>query len=52
METHLQYQQVSEEIPNWIGTNAERNLLDDESQLLQLGFSEETEFFEYKVTPN
>ena len=30
-ETHLKYQQVSEKIPNWIGTNAERNVLEDET---------------------
>lgn len=41
--------QVSEVRPNWVNTKLERNIVSDETSWIQLGFSEDREFYNFKV---
>ena len=44
-QSTLKNTQLSEIVPSWINTLIERNISSDETQLLQLGFSDEREFY-------
>ena len=43
----LHNQQADEKNPNWINTLVRQNMLSDETQVLQVGYSEERIFYSY-----
>ena len=45
--SRLYNQQVDEKNPNWINTLIRTNLLEDETQVVKLGYSNEKEFYTY-----
>ena len=50
-QSSLRNTQVSENIPNWVKTLVERQILSDETQLIQFGYSEDTDFYKYSIEP-
>ena len=48
-ESTLSNTQVSETVPNWVRTSIMRNILSDETQLIQLGYSEEKELYKHQI---